>query len=387
MVVGRFVSGCSIGILSTVVPLYQSEMAPPQLRGALTAVAQVMIVLGVLLATFADQLLLPLENGWRLAVLLPVIPALVLLFGAVFLPRSPRWLVQKGRVEDARRVLLQLREEEEAVAELREIVADQEAVSAFGEPAWAELFSGRVARLLAVGALLQVLQQITGINAFVSYAPRIFQSLGFSPTLFQTLFTVTLFVATVPAMCLVERFGRRPLLFSGAVGMLLPNLLMAIIGVACVDQQDGRMVVSNHLAGGLIAACVFFFGASFGYSWGPVTWVYCAEIFPLRVRGRCVGVTTMAEWAGVFVVNQFTPMLLNSLGFSAFFIFTGFCVVAVALSLWIPETKGVLLEHMDRVFDAKLGGGKGTGGDLVEANASECASETDTEASTAASAV
>mmetsp|Transcript_73957 Transcript_73957/g.178899 ORF Transcript_73957/g.178899 Transcript_73957/m.178899 type:complete len:512 (-) Transcript_73957:210-1745(-) len=356
IVVGRFVSGCSIGILSTVVPLYQSELAPSELRGALTALSQVMICFGIVVASFADQVLLPLHGGWRLAVLLPVIPGLILLTGMPFLPRSPRWLVSKGRTQDAFAVLSSIRAAEVAQAELQEIMADHAAAQASGADAWRELFSGRVVRLLAVGVALQVLQQLTGINAFVSYGPRIFKSLGFSATLFQTILSLVLFFGTVPAMYLVERCGRRSLLASGAVGMLLPNVLMAVLGVIFTRQVDGLVIMSSRVAGGFIAGAVFFFTLNFTYSWGPTTWVYCAEIFPLKVRGRCVGLTTMAEWTGVFLVNQFTPMLLSAIDFRAFFVFGAFSLAAVALALWLPETKGVSLEHMGQVFDAKLGG-------------------------------
>ncbi|CAE7464312.1 araE [Symbiodinium natans] len=199
MIVGRFVAGCSIGILSTVVPLYQSELAPPHLRGGLTAIAQVMVVLGVAVAAFADALLLPLADGWRWAILLPVLPGLVLFVGMFFLPRSPRWLVQHGQEDAALRVLLSIRDEAEARSELQEIVLDQQRARASGPHLrWSELCSGRNARLLAVGVTLQLLQQLTGINVFVSFGPRIFISLGLDSASLQTALMWTLFVATLP---------------------------------------------------------------------------------------------------------------------------------------------------------------------------------------------
>lgn len=370
MVVGRFVAGCSIGILSTVVPLYQSEIAPPKLRGAMTSLSQVMIVFGVAVASFADEVLLPLENGWRYAVLLPVAPGLLLLVGMVFMPRSPRWLVQHGRSDAALRVLKSVREDEkEATAEFDEIVADQEQFNQAGNTHWCELFSRRARRLLVIGMVLQLLQQLTGINLFVSFGPRLFKILGYDANLCQTLMTLTLFFATLPAICLIDRFGRRSLLLAGAIGMLLANVVVAILGLSYARLEDGRIHVLDNTAGTFVAVASFFSVASFAPTWGPVTWVYCAEIFPLRVRGRCIGLTTMAEWLGVFLVNQFSPMLLSSIGFGTFLVFTMFSVAALLLSLWLPETKGILLEHMEHVFDKKLGIGDTVG--MKESGSSE----------------
>mmetsp|Transcript_43537 Transcript_43537/g.110840 ORF Transcript_43537/g.110840 Transcript_43537/m.110840 type:complete len:510 (+) Transcript_43537:104-1633(+) len=355
MLVGRFIAGCSIGILSTVVPLYQSELAPPQLRGGLTALHQVMVVFGATIATFADALLLPLDDGWRLAILMPVVPGLVLFVGMFFLPRSPRWLVQHGEQEAALSVLQSIREEEGARSELQEIILDQERDQASGGMRWADLFSGRVVRLLAVGIVLQLLQQATGICMFVTFGPRIFQTLGFDASLLQTLLMAAGFVAVLPAMYFIERFGRKTLLLFGAIGMLLPSVVMAALGMIYTRQEDGKIEVLSKVAGSAIVACIFFFCINFAYSWGPTTWVYCAEIFPLKVRGYCVGLTTMAEWAGAFIINQLTPTMLSSMGFGAFAVTVAFNVVALLFVLWLPETKGVLLEHMDQIFDKRFG--------------------------------
>merc|ERR1711920_243251 len=126
------------------------------------------------------------------------------------------------------------------------------------------------------------------------------------------------FLATCPAIYFIERLGRRLLLLSGAMVMLLASTLITVLGVAYTTQNNGKIEVLDDAAGMSIVVAIFVFTAGFAYSWGPVTWVYCAEIFPLKVRGQCVGLTTMSEWAGVFVVNQSTPMLLQSMGFSAF---------------------------------------------------------------------
>jgi sugar porter (SP) family MFS transporter len=356
ILVGRLISGCSIGILSTVVPLYQSELAPSHLRGSFASLHQVMVILGAVLAALGDQLLLPRAEGWRWAILLPVLPGLIFLLGMHFLPESPRWLVQNGQHELALRVLQGVRDrDEEAIEEIKDINSEIEQSKGSSASTCQTLCSGRIVRLLAVGTTLQLLQQLNGINAFVGFGPRIFNSLGFNATCLQTLLMLVCFVATVPAIYFIERLGRRNLLLSGAIGMLLSSVVITVLGLIFIRQEGGKVEVLNDLAGAIIVSAIFFFVASFAFSWGPVTWVYCAEIFPLRVRGPCVGLTTMSEWAGVFIVNQTTPMLLQSMGFSAFGIFAGFCLVAVLFTLWLPETRGVPLEHMSEIFDARFG--------------------------------
>jgi len=315
-----------------------------------------MIILGALIASFGDQVLLPVAEGWRWAILLPVFPGLVFFVGMYFLPESPRWLVQKGQQEVALCVLQAVRDkDEDARAEIAEIILEQKESTGFDGPTCQTLCSGRILRLLMVGTTLQLLQQLSGICAFVGFGPRMFNSLGFNATRLQTLLMLVSLVAIVPAIYFVERLGRRILLLSGAICMLLSSLVITILGVTFIRQDGGEVEVLNDFVGVIIVSAIFLFTASFSFSWGPVTWVYCAEIFPLNVRGQCVGLTTMWEWTGAFIVNQFTPMLLQSMGFSAFGIFAGFCVVSVLFTLWLPETRGVPLEHMSEIFDARFG--------------------------------
>lgn len=272
------------------------------------------------------------------------------------MPESPRWLVQQGKQEAALAVLKTIRKEEaDAIAEIKDINHEQEQNRDSDVRTFHSLCDGRTLRLLFVGVSLQVLQQLNGINAFVGFGPRIFNTLGLNATRLQTLLMVVLFAATCPAIYFIERLGRRPLLLAGAVGMFLASSVITVLGLVFTSQEDGKIDVLDDNAGMCIVVAIFMFSAAFAYSWGPVTWVYCAEIFPLKVRGQCVGLTTMSEWAGVFIVNQSTPMLLQSMGFGAFGIFAAFCLIAVCFTLWIPETQGVPLEHMNEVFDARFG--------------------------------
>jgi len=263
--------------------------------------------------------------------------------------------VQRGRQDAALDVLKRIRNTEaDAEAELAEILLEVEVTTASGRTSCKDLCSGRVARLLAVGVALQALQQLSGCQTFLSFGPAIFVSLGLDPALWQTLLAVLWFLATIPAMLAIEYLGRRPLLLWGAVGMLVPTCTMGVLGSMYTHIENGQIHLHSEAAGKVIVACVFIFGFCFSCGWGATTWIYCAEIFPLKVRGRCLGMTTMAEWFGVFIVNQMTPILLNSIGFYHFFILGGFSFAAVLLSHWLPETKGIHLESMDQVWDDRF---------------------------------
>ncbi|CAJ1384441.1 unnamed protein product [Effrenium voratum] len=323
---GRLISGCAVGLLSTVVSLYQSELAPSHLRGNLTSLYQFMITLGILVAAAADIPLVGREDGWRYAIFLQVAPALVLLLGMFLLPRSPRWLVQRGRTEEALAVLQRLRDEAKAQEEFKEILASWQSSS--GEGSWQDM-SQRTRQLLAVGVALQLLQQLVGMNAFMYFGPRIFRILQLDENRLQALNNGVNCISTLPALFLADRCGRRSLLIWGASGMILACCTMGVLGITGPPGKE--MGVKAQV------------------------WVYCAEIFPLQHRSKCVGLTTMSNWLGNFLIAQVSPVLLESLGFGSFFVFGFFSLAALLLACWLPETKGIALEDIQSLFDQKFG--------------------------------
>lgn len=334
---GRLVTGTSIGLLSNVVPMYQAEMAPPALRGTLTSMYNMMITAGIFIAALLDEFLVDMENGWRMAIALQAIPAFVILLTMPFLPRSPRWLVQQGRLEEASEALTLLRGSETAQKELSEIVEEFKAECAVASGSWAEVFTGRMLLLVGIGASLQMLQQLVGMNFFMYFGPRLFKHMNVDANLFQT------------------KTGRRSLFIAGAVGMAVSNFVLGFLGIYGTTGHGENSKPSSPLVGVALAAMVLCFIASFASTWGPTVWVYCAEMFPLRHRARCVGVTTMTNWVGNFLIAQFSPILLSSIGFGTFLLFGGFCIVALLLGLWLPETRGVPLEQIGTCFDERFG--------------------------------
>lgn len=326
------------------------------MRGLLTSFYQLMITFGILLAAAIDQVLIPHDNGWRWAIAIQAIPGFLLLTVMPFLPRSPRWLVQQGKQDEALQCLLLVRDENEAEAELAEIVLSHRQEELMAEPAWSELFHGRVGKLLLIGVTLQLLQQLVGMNAFMYFGPRLFASLNFNANLMQTITNLVNFLATFPALVMADRCGRRSLLVSSAAGMCIACFVMGALGSIYLKKEASGAYVSSSATGNVaIVGMILFFVANFGYGWGPIVWVYTSEIFPLRYRSRCVATATCSNWVGNYVIAQFTPILLGSIGFMTFYVFGIFCLIALAMSLWIPETKGVLLEHISKVFDEKLG--------------------------------
>merc|ERR1719507_623687 len=365
LLLGRFIAGMSIGVLSSVIVLYQSELAPASMRGALSTLYQAGITFGILVASYMDQVLVEKKEGWRAVMALICIPAVGLLFGMVFLPRSPRWLVARGKRREALKVLLAIRSEREAIQEELEIYQETEKAKADGQPEWSELFRGRVLRLLILGVTLQLLQQLVGMNAFMYFGPKIFEAIGFSPNRFTTINNFVNFLSTFPAILLADRAGRRSLMLWSSIGMTIACGAMGTAGLMFVSKTvddpatpnvvESGYTLTNPYAGWIITISAFFFVFNFAYGFGPIVWVYCSEIFPLRYRARCVGVCTMANWVGNFLIAQFTPMLLDSISFGTFYVFGFFCIISVFVSAWLPETKGVPLELIQQLFDNKNG--------------------------------
>ncbi len=349
LTLGRLVTGLGVGFASVVAPLYAAEMAPKWIRGRFVSTYQLAITVGIFFAYLADDALTP-SDRWRTMFALAVIPGVALAIGFLVMPESARWLLKVGRREDARASLLKVDGPGIADEELTTLEADLAEEQKEGQASWGEVFGPTLRRALWVGIGLAVFQQVTGINAIIYYANEIFAEAGFTTAEQQakaTLYAVgaTNVLATFVAVAWVDRFGRRPLLFTGLVGMAVSLAAVGVSFAALENTPDGE---ASTVGGIVTVLALVVFIASFAFSMGPVVWTLISEIYPNRVRGRAIAVATAVNWFSAFLVAQFFLSIVDAIGESTtFFLFSAFCVVTfVFVWRYVPETKGRSLEEI-----------------------------------------
>ncbi|WP_339208660.1 sugar porter family MFS transporter [Paenibacillus sp. FSL K6-3182] len=345
-IVARIIGGIGIGITSTLCPLYNAEIAPAKYRGRLVALNQLAIVTGIFLTYFVNLWISGsgdeawgIASAWRWMFGVGAIPGLLFLILLFFVPESPRWLIKQRRAAAALPILLRIHGEELAKKEVIDIKHSFEQESG----SIRQLFSPGLRIALIVGVGLAVLQQVTGINAVMYYAPEIFKATGAgtNASLIQTIlvgFINLLF--TLVALWLIDKVGRKALLLVGSASM---TICLIVIGIAF---QTG------HAAGPLVLIFILLYVASFAISLGPVVWVIMSEIFPNRIRGKATAIAAMALWAADYLVSQSFPPMLSSAGPAAtFWIYGGMALLAF-LFTWrvVPETKGKSLEEIEALW-------------------------------------
>lgn len=382
---GRFITGLGVGSLSMCVPLYNAELAPPEVRGSLVALQQLAITFGIMISFWIDYGTNYIGGtgatqsaaAWRLPIAMQLIPAMILGFGIMFMPFSPRWLVNNGRDEEALMVLSRARgmppDSEVVHIEFLEIKAQylfEQETSAMQFPQYQDgtfksnfklglfsylslLKSATLLRRVAIGTLTMFFQQWTGVNAILYYAPSIFTDLGLTGNTISLLATgvvgIVMFLATIPAVIWVDSVGRKPVLVSGALLMAACHLTIAVlIGLYHNSWPE------HKAAGWAACALVWVFAMGFGYSWGPCSWIVVAEIWPLSVRGKGLSISASSNWMNNFIVGQVTPTMLKHIGFGTFVFFGSFSFLgALFILFFVPETKGLTLEEMDDVFGSE----------------------------------
>ena len=351
LVVGRLLVGFGVGVASVAAPLYAAELAPSRVRGRMVSLYQLAITIGIFIAYFADYLLI---NGdkWRVMLGISAIPGVLLVLAILPLPDSPRWYVKEGRHDEARAALHKVEPFADTDAELAAI-EDLNAKEARGS--WGEVFATRWRRPLVIGIALAVLQQFTGINAIIYYADKIFAAAGFSTPGGQSLATLWAIgavnvVATFVAVAWVDRFGRRPLLLVGSVGM---GVSLIVVGAMfeVLDRHPSHGGGTSTTGVVTLIALVTFI-ASFAFSLGPVVWTIINEIYPSHMRGRAVAVATAANWFSAWLVSQFFLSLVGLITEAGtFWLFAGFCAVTFFfVRRFVPETKGKSLEEVEALW-------------------------------------
>ncbi|KAJ3166185.1 hypothetical protein HK101_011976, partial [Irineochytrium annulatum] len=357
----RIMSGISIGILSMSVPLYISESAPREIRGKLTTIYQLMITFGIFVASCVNGIILLVfgkhslsPDEWRTAFGMQMIPGTLLFFIMLAMPRSPRWLAEKGYHDEGLRTIARLRglplDSRRVEVEYGQIRAGVEFERQIGTASWSELFRLGVRRRLMLGICNQFWQQWTGINFFLYYAAQLFAIILVTedPTVTQIIFVIVNafinMVSTIPGMWGVERYGRRPLLIWGGIAMTISHLV--VFGFASASEA-----YNNRGCAWVAVFGILCFTATFAYSWGPVVWTYQSEIFPLRIRAKGTGLSTMSNWIWNAVIAFIAPILLPIFKIYFYLFFACVCLMMTFYTIkFIPETRGRSLEEMDEVF-------------------------------------
>ncbi len=349
-VIYRLIGGIGVGLASMFAPMYIAELAPADIRGKLVSWNQFAIIFGMLIVYFVNYFIALQGDeawlnqvGWRWMFASELIPATIFFVLLFFVPESPRWLILKGRVDEAFRILKKLGGEDSAKQEIIEIEKTVQQRSG-------KLFSFGYA-IIIIGVLLSVFQQFVGINVVLYYAPEIFKSMGSGKdlSLLQTIIVGSVnLIFTVLAIFTVDKYGRKPLLFTGALVMAI-----AMTGLG--------LTFYFHSMGLLSLIFMLLYTAGFAFSWGPVVWVMLSEIFPNKIRGKAMAVAVAAQWIANYLISSTFPILNKSSWLNHYFNHAfaywlyGFMGVLAAIFVYkmLPETKGKTLEEMEKLWTNK----------------------------------
>ncbi|CZR67016.1 related to quinate transport protein [Phialocephala subalpina] len=379
---GRLFTGLGVGTLSAIGPLYNAELSPPEMRGFLIALQQLTTTIGIMLAywcAFGSNYIGGTGDGqsamaWRLPMIIQGIPAVILCVGLFFMPYSPRLLVNKGKHQEALKTLAYLRNLPEdhylVQVEFLEIKSDAEfereifdkrfpALSkATGNSVWRREFaqysnifrSKDNFKRVALASLVMFFQQWTGIDSIIYYASVIFQSLGLTSSTISLLASGVIGIinvaTTIPAIYVIDRVGRKPLMMTGSAGMAICELIIGVIVATC-----GHDWASHSAAGWAAVVFVWLYIVNFAYSWGPGSWILIAEIFPISIRAKGTSIGASANWMNNFVIAFVVPPMLSGIGWGTYVFFAVWSAAGgVFIYFFMPETKGKTLEEMDQVF-------------------------------------
>lgn len=334
LLIGRFISGLAIGIVSMAVPLYIAEMSPPENRGALVSLNQLCITIGILIAYIVTYAYAP-QAQWRYMFGFAFIPIVIQFIGLFFIPETPSWLMSHNRSDESEKIFRKIRTSREHLGK------DEKEQDKPTRKGWKELFAPSIRKPFLIGIGVAVFQSITGINTVIYYAPQIFQLAGFQTAqtaLFATILVgVVNVVVTVISLWLIDRVGRRPLLICGLIGMAAS---LTLLGISFLNP--GELTGLTAIVGLLV------YVAFFAVSLGPVAWLIISEVYPLGIRGRAMGIATFSNWVSNYFVSLTFLTMIQEFGTSVtFWIYAIICF----LGLWfviklVPETKGKTFEQI-----------------------------------------
>jgi len=333
----RFIAGIGVGMASMLSPLYIAEVTPSHVRGRMVAINQLTIVIGILVTNLVNYSLR--NNGteaWRWMFGLGVVPSTLFIIGVLWLPESPRWLLQVGNKDKAQKILSKIGGENYAA---ESIISMQKTITVHSKISYKSVFEKAVFPAVLIGIGLAVFQQLCGINVVFNYTAVLFESIGFSKDdqLLETVFIGAInLIFTILAMLLVDKLGRKPLMLIGAGGLAILYVIIAnLLGIR-----------SPNVSWFLLAAIGLY-----ATSLAPVTWVLISEIFPGKVRAAAISVAVLCLWAAYFILTFTFPILYSNLQDKTFYIYAAVCVIGFLFVYFkVKETKGKTLEEMDGIF-------------------------------------
>ncbi|CEL01464.1 Putative Monosaccharide transporter [Aspergillus calidoustus] len=353
---GRWVAGLGVGALSSVVPMYQSEASPRQVRGAMISAFQLFVAFGIFISYIINFGTESINStaSWRITMGVGFAWPLILGLGALFLPESPRFAYRHGRIDEARKVMCKLYgvgpNHRVIVQEMKDIKNKLDEERAAGTAPWHVIFTGpRMFHRVLLGVALQSLQQLTGANFIFYYGNSIFTSTGLNNSyVTQIILGAVNFGMTLPGLYIVEHYGRRKSLMAGAAWMAVCFFIWASVGHYALDVSNPQ---NTPAAGKAMIIFTCFFIVGFSTTWGPIVWGCVSELYPGPTRALCIGIATASNWGWNFLISFFTPFISSSIDFAYGYVFAGCCVAAVlVVFFFLNETKGRTLEEVDTMY-------------------------------------
>ena len=339
LIISRMLVGVAVGVVSFACPLYISEFSPKEKRGTLVSFYQLAITLGILFSYIVNYFCANLSSNWRTMLFFGAIPALILFIGMIFLKDTPRWLILKNRHQEAKKILERTSHNpEEEIKEIEKTLVQNNSK-----------ITKKLFMPFVIGIGIMFVQIMTGINAIIYYAPTIFKHVGFSTNkevLFFTIFIGLInFLMTFVAIALVDKLGRKPLLYIGLGGMTVSLCVLSLS--YCLNYPFVK-----YLAVIFCATYIVFFSMSLG----PIGLLLISEVFPLEFRARAMSIAIVSNFVFNFIITGLFPIMLSKLGGSStFLVFIGICFVSILfVKFVVPETKGVSLEDIEAQMKVKI---------------------------------
>ncbi|KAG2173597.1 hypothetical protein INT43_005015 [Umbelopsis isabellina] len=362
LLTGRLVAGFGNGLMTNAVPLYHSEIAPPDIRGRLVSLFTLMSTFGQVVGYFVTFGTSYVDNawGWRGPWLIQLVVCVILGTSVFFLPYSPRWLIDQGREGEGLAVICELQEapadDPGVKAEYNEIKAELDLEKSMGKRTYTELFSKANRKRTYIAFFIAIATSFTGIDAILYYGPSIFMDAGLNDVSSSIAATgatgIVSLIASFVSLLIIDKLGRKFLFILGSVVM---GISMFITGAmfqvyAYIDADSGSVVMTNIYARNAIMAFIFIFMAAFSLTWGVASYVYPAEIFNMRCRAKGLGLTYGLNWAFSILITYVMPLFMATTLSGSYFFFGACCAVMTVVIFFIPETRNRTLESMEEIF-------------------------------------